>query len=335
MNVFLNKVIFHLTSRLSLFLFFLCIFLLPNSLKAQNSLLWKIEGNDLEKPSYLYGTMHSQDKRVHDLGKLAVPYIEASDAVALELVIDSTDILRMMMTMFSEMMMKDTTLQDLYEEEEYEMVKNYVTTELGMFAILLKIDQMKPLYISLFVEEMSTLDSQIGHEMDMALDQFFQLVGEQKGKKLIGVETFEEQMGAFNRIPLKEQAAMLLTAVQSEQNGTVPDSSIQTLMHYYLEQDLDGLMEWYNKEKNYAETSFDTIILLERNYRMADRMDKIIQSQATFIAVGALHLPGEDGLIQLLSKKGYTLSPVFMELPESENIEKRELPIELKMEKKE
>ncbi|MGB1242130.1 MAG: TraB/GumN family protein [Chitinophagales bacterium] len=300
--------------------------------------MWKIEGNDLEEPSYLYGTMHSQDKRVHDLGKLAVPYINECDAVALELVIDSTQMLKMMLTMFGEMMMKDTTLQDLYEAENYQKVRTFVIEKLGPMAILFKIEEMKPLFISLFIDEMSTMDSKIGREMEVALDQFFQAVGEEMGKKLIGVETFEEQMNAFNRIPLTEQAAMLLEGViESEGEGeTMQDTSMQTLMHYYLKQDLEGLMEWYDKEQEYSDSSFDAIILLERNYRMADRMDEIIQAQNTFIAVGALHLPGEDGLIDLLSQKGYELSPLVMEaLPKEEEIKMTKPISRLKMEEKE
>lgn len=324
---------FYLISKFLLFTLLCCIFCYESNAQ-QNSLLWKIEGNNLEEPSYLYGTMHSQDKRVHDLGKLALPYIKETEAVALELVIDSTDLLQMMLTLFGEMMMQDTTLQDLYEDGDYQLVKSYINKKLGMFALLLKIDEMKPLYISLFVDEIASFDSKMGREMDMALDQFFQSVGEQMDKKLIGVETFEEQMNAFNRIPLNEQAKMLLQAVQAKQNEAVPDTSMQTMMHYYLSQNLDGLMEWYEMEKSYAESSFDTIILLERNYRMADRMDKIVQSQATFIAVGALHLPGEDGLIHLLIEKGYELSPVEMLLSESENMEKNTLPEGLQMEKK-
>jgi len=320
--------------RLFLF-FFLCF--CCNFVEAQNSLLWKIEGNDLEKPSYLYGTMHSQDKRVHDIGKLAVPYIHQCEAVALELVIDSTQMLQMMMAMFGEMMMTDTTLQDLYEAENYQKVRTFVLDKLGPMAILFKVDEMKPLFISLFIDEMATLDSPKGKEMEVALDQFFQSVGEKTGKKLIGVETFAEQMNAFNRIPLPEQAAMLLKGVnESEEEGAVEDTSMQTLMHYYLKQDLDGLMQWYDKEQEYSDSSFDAIILLERNYRMADRMDGIIQSQNTFIAVGALHLPGEDGLIQLLSQKGYKLSPVLMESPSKEEEIKMTKPIGiLKMEEKE
>ncbi|MEZ4883433.1 MAG: TraB/GumN family protein [Chitinophagales bacterium] len=314
----------------------LCFFF--NTIAAQNSLLWKIEGNNLETTSYLYGTMHSQDKRVHDLGRLAVPYIEASDAVALELIIDSTDLFRMMTSMFGGMMMKDTTLQDLYEREDYQVVKKFIADKMGMFAFLLKVDKMKPLFISLFAEEIATLESPNGHEMDMALDQFFQAVGAEKHKKLIGVETFEEQMGAFNRIPLQEQAVMLLDMAQLEQLGTgeaVQDTSVQTLMYYYLAQDLEGLMEWYDREQNYSDSSFDAVILLERNYRMADRMDKIVQSQATFIAVGALHLPGEDGLIQLLTNKGYELSPVVMITQGVEGMSKMTQTKELEMQKKE
>ncbi|MFK7904539.1 MAG: TraB/GumN family protein [Chitinophagales bacterium] len=325
----------HLSLQRLVLFFFLCS--CCNLIEAQNSLLWKIEGNDLEEPSYLYGTMHSQDKRVHDLGKLAVPYIDQCDAVALELVVDSTQMLQMMMTMFGEMMMKDTTLQDLYEAENYQKVRTFVLEKLGPMAILFKIDEMKPLFISLFIDEMSAMDSKTGREMEVALDQFFQAVGEKTGKKLIGVETFAEQMNAFNRIPLPEQAAMLLKGVnESGEEGAVEDTSMQTLMNYYLKQDLEGLMEWYDKEQEYSDSSFDAIILLERNYRMADRMDGIIQAQNTFIAVGALHLPGEDGLIDLLSQKGYELSPVLMEVPSKEEEIKMTKPIgKLKMQDKE
>ncbi len=306
------------------------------SIKAQNSLLWKIEGENLEHPSYLYGTMHSQDKRVHKLGKLALPYLEEADAVALELVIDSAQMMPMMASLFSDMMMQDTTLQDLYQVEDYHLVKNYVTKELGFVALLFKIEQMKPLFIALFMEEMSGINGgNIGREMDMALDQYFQKMGEKQGKKLIGVETFQEQMGAFNRIPLQEQANMLLEGAKMKQEGIAPDSSMLQLMDFYLKQDLGGLMRWYEKEQTYKNSSFDTVILLERNYRMADRMFEIIQDQSTFIAVGALHLPGEDGLIQLLTDKGYRLSPISIGVElegekEQENMKKEELILEKK-----
>lgn len=306
----------HKTMKKITFFFSLAIlffFLSSNWLQAQNSLLWKIEGEGLEQPSYLYGTMHSQDKRVHELGKLALPYLSQSEAVALELVIDSAQMMPMMMSMFSDMMMKDTTLEDLYKEEDYQLVKNHVAKELGLVALIFKIEKMKPLFIALFMEEMSSINGgNIGREMDMALDQYFQKVGEKQGKKLIGVETFQEQMSAFNRIPLQEQANMLLEGAKMEKKGGAPDSSMLRLMDFYLQQDLEGLMQWYEKEQAYKKSSFDTFILLERNYRMADRMFEMIQKQSTFIAVGALHLPGEDGLIQLLTDKGYKLSPILM-----------------------
>ena len=324
---------------LKFILVFLVVSTFCNVVEAQNSLLWKIEGNGLENPSYLYGTMHSQDKCVHDLGKLALPYIHQSEAVALELVIDSNNMFRMIMILFGQMMMKDTTLQQLYEAEDYQLVKEFVSAKMGAFAMLLKIDEIKPLFTSLLMEEIATVDSKVGKEMEMALDQYFQVVGEQADKKLIGVETFEEQMSAINRIPLQEQANMLLESVKLQSEGNESGTEMQTLMKYYLAQDLDGLMEWYEKGQKQAEleseSSFDAVILLERNYRMAHRMDKIVQNQTTFIAVGALHLPGEDGLIELLSQKGYELSPVIMKMPETEKMDEKKPTDLLELEKKE
>ena len=83
-------------------------------------------------------------------------------------------------------------------------------------------------------------------------------------------------------------------------------------MTLYLAQDLDGLLHFYEGfDTDMVSDSFDDALIQNRNVVMAERMDKIIQEQKAFMAVGALHLPGENGVLELLRQKGYQVRPIL------------------------
>ncbi len=82
-----------------------------------NSLLWKIEGENLKAPSFLYGTMHSRNKAVHQLGDSVLVKLNDCEALSLEIVTEGLNQMDMMKSLIASMMMKDTTLQDLYEDK--------------------------------------------------------------------------------------------------------------------------------------------------------------------------------------------------------------------------
>ncbi|MFI5264554.1 MAG: TraB/GumN family protein, partial [Candidatus Kapaibacterium sp.] len=126
-------------------------------------------------------------------------------------------------------------------------------------------------------------------------------------KEIIGIETIEEQIKALDLIPLKEQAKMLVEII--EPDTTKKDDSPDDLVDIYAKGDLDAIYSFYKKED--LSNTFNAALITDRNHRMADRIDSIMHEKTLFTAVGALHLPGDEGVINLLRKKGYTLNPVW------------------------
>src|ERR1043166_6774740 len=114
------------------FLLALLSLFLNNYLNAQqSSLLWKISGKNLTKPSYVYGTMHSRDKRAHEFGDSVMIKFNDCDAVALELL--TGEMMQDPFGMLNYIMMKDTTLDMLLSKKDYQLVKNYSAENLGMY----------------------------------------------------------------------------------------------------------------------------------------------------------------------------------------------------------
>ncbi|OWY20419.1 TraB/GumN family protein [Sphingobacteriales bacterium UPWRP_1] len=288
---------------------FLFILLQCPSLLAQpfNSLLWRIEGNSLQQPSYLYGTMHSRDEQVHNLGDSVLLKLNACDAVALEIVTDQMGLKDMLQAM-SQMYMKDTTLQDLYTKtEDYRKVKSYVSRKMGVMGFLYNPEKIKPMFLASMLDEMEQEEEQSKNK-NLLLDMYFQQVGKDTGKRLISIETIDEQMAAIDQMPLKMQAEMLLDQVN---NAGKYDTMGHVMLQYYAEENLDALLQLYEGEKETMTESFDQAIVVLRNRNMATRMDSFMRLQPTFTAVGALHLPGKDGVINLLRQKGYSVQPVY------------------------
>jgi uncharacterized protein YbaP (TraB family) len=126
------------------------------------------------------------------------------------------------------------------------------------------------------------------------------------GKKVIGIETVAEQLAALNTLSYKEQADMLIQEVDSFQ---VNKNSGTEVLKYYLTQDLDSLSATDGDAQK--SDKFYKALVVDRNERMANRIAEFIKKQSTFIAIGALHLPGNLGVINRLRKKGFTVEPVI------------------------
>ncbi len=277
-----------------------------------NSLFWKISGNNVPKPSYLYGTMHSKDSLVHELGDSVLLKLEECDVVAVEIITDSLDIFSMLTSIF----MKDTTLKDLYTVEEYQTVKAYINKHLGLLAFVFNVEKCKPIFISSLLADFGTLTE--GESKDkppadkeLILDHYFQEIGQEKEKRIVGIETVDEQLKALDAISLKEQAAMLLKQIE-EPKGE--DSLMHKMMELYLKQDLDGILKLYETEQAESSKDFHKAVVLRRNYTMAHRIDSLVQAQSTFAAVGALHLPGKEGVINLLKARGYKVEAIVKKI---------------------
>lgn len=278
------------------------LFVSPSSFAhPKSSLLWEISGNGLKKPSYLYGTVHSFDERAFRFAKLAESCITKCDAFGMEINMDNLgDDINIFSMMKYLTMPGDTTLDMLMTHEQYVLLDQFVSD--SMHLALAMFNTIKPMFLMGMQEGMS-----MSQDSSDFLDQYFMKKAQEHHKEIIGIETVEEQIKALDLIPLKEQAKMVLEMIGPD--TTKQENSLEDLVDIYAKGDLDAIYAFYKKED--LSNAFNAALITDRNHRMAERIDSIMQKKALFTAIGALHLPGDEGVINLLRKKGYTLTPLW------------------------
>jgi uncharacterized protein len=282
----------------------LALLLIVGHANAQyKSLFWRISGNGLKDTSYLYGTMHTADSRIIDMSKRARPYFDASKAYAMEIDPDGE---KNMMGLMSKMMMgKGYSLQKMIPVKEYGYLDSICTSQIGFPMSMF--DNVSPVIIMTIFEGVSMgLDQSALGGGAQVLDLYLHDEAKKAKKKIIGIETVNEQLGALGSLSFQEQADMLTQEVDSFR---VNKNGGQEVLKYYLGQDLDSLSA--NDDDSKKSEKFYKALVIDRNERMASRIGEFIKKQSTFIAIGALHLPGDAGVITLLRKKGFTVEPVL------------------------
>ena len=277
---------------------FLFSSLLSFSQSKYNSLCWKIYDNGLTDTSYLYGTMHVQDSRVFQFKNGIQEAFNRCEIFALELNMDSVNTFQLMDELIME---PPNRLDSLLTNKEYEMVSQYFKDTLGVGLMIF--NKMQPIYTSQLISF-----EKLKKDQEVALDIYFFNEAKKQNKTTVGLEFMEEQLNAFKSIPYDVQAKELFKAVENAYKGE--GQEIDELIEYYLNEDLDKLLEltlnsqFMDEEINII---FKQVFLIDRNHKMAERSIKYIKSGPTFIAVGAAHLPGNEGVIENLRKKGYTV----------------------------
>jgi uncharacterized protein YbaP (TraB family) len=288
----------------------LLFFMGAAGLKAQqtdtlpHTLLWKIEGKGMKKPSYLYGTMHvSSDKAFHLMDSVTIA-LESCSAFAAEINMDSLDL----MALAAQMQMEDgQTINHLLSDTDYRLVSNYMQKTMGIPLFLFK--TIKPVII-LFTLQGKSLGEDNKDSLHKVLDMFLFDLAKQDGKQVMGLETAESQLALLSDMPLEDQAKQLVQGVRNmikeDTSGEAPE---------------DIVAEYENRDLNqvYKETVSDTSMgpdfidkfINKRNRGMADGMERVMNDKTLFTAVGAAHLPGPKGIIALLRKDGYKVSPVL------------------------
>lgn len=287
-------------------IFFLAAILSQLFSEAQyNSLLWKISGNGLKESSFLYGTMHTNDARVFAFSDSVMPFFSSAKAYAMEL--DPKEAFNM--GLIAKLMMgKGYSLKKMIPAREYNMLDSIVKQEIGYSVSLF--DNVAPVFTMTIFEAsgLELSDSGVNGNKEVLDMYFYKLAKKSTGKKkkkIIGIETVDEQLEALNALNYQEQADLLVKEIHSfEENKT---EGID-LVKFYLEQNLDSLSA--NDADAQMPEKFYKALVTDRNIRMANRIAVFTQEQSCFIAVGALHLPKEGGVISLLRKKGFTVEPI-------------------------
>jgi len=266
-----------------------------------NTLLWKISGNGLSKPSYLFGTIHmlcKDDAVLSDSLKRAIGRVEA-----IYFEVDLDNMLEMIGVMGKMKMKGDTTLQDLLSEDDYQKVKNYFTSRSTMLPFSM-LETYKPILAASVLEQNS-----FPCETTAMMEQVIMEEAQKKNKKILGLETMSYQASVLDDIPYKLQAEQLLSYIKKEGKPGEQDKELTEMLKAYRDQDLSKLEDLI-KDSDIGMSSYTDILLYKRNHNWVEKLSTILPGKSVLVAVGAGHLPGEKGVINLLRKAGYKLTPV-------------------------
>ena len=266
--------------------------------KIENSLLWEISGNGLKKSSYLFGTYHFAGKDFIDTMKVLQTKLGMADAIVGELIIDET----MVAKLTPHMLMKNNFLDKVLTPDQYQLVAAYLKKISGYDLKLF--NSMKPVVVQITMMQF-TAPKTIS-ETNPALDQYIQDYGKANNKKLIGLETVEDQATILFGNNLERQKVLLLKSIANEEKIKKEG---QKLYDYYITQNLQELEKLFVKSDDYTQEELD-LLLKNRNVKWMAQLPTLMQNQSLFIAVGAGHLVGEDGLIKALKVKGYEVKPL-------------------------
>lgn len=280
------------------------------ALNANAQLLWKISGNGLEKPSYVFGTHHLAPLSIKDSIAAMPQALNETSQVYGEVVMADMMTPAFMQEMRKNMMLPaDTTLQSLFTTQQYEqvgkVVKENLMADISMLAQLKPAVIMQQLVVILSMKYLPEFNPQ------EQIDAYFQQQAQQNGKKVGGLETAQSQLDIlFNSQSLRRQAEQLFCTA-SDIEKTMKQS--KELVNCYKVQDLDGVLRLMEEREG---TSCDPLpgemeaLIDNRNIAWTKKMPAIMQESPTLFVVGAGHLPGDKGVLNLLKQQGYTLEPM-------------------------
>ncbi len=268
--------------------------------QSSNTLLWKISGNGLAKPSYLFGTIHMMCKDDAVLSDELRTAISSSDQVYLE--VDMDNLFEMLGTMRHMKMKGDTTLADLLDEKDYKRVKAYFQKKSSLLPFSM-LETYKPfLAVSTLLE--SGIDCQA-----VAMEQVIMEEAKRNGKQIKGLESMAYQMSIFDSIPYKLQAQQLVEYIDKAGDNDGDMKEFEELVKAYKSQDLAKL-EKITMEQDMGISNFANLLLYNRNRNWVEKLQRLMTEKSLTIAVGAGHLPGTKGVINLLRKAGYIVTPL-------------------------
>lgn len=272
--------------------FAFCCTLSYSQVKNNNTLLWRISSSNTDSPSYLFGTIHLPQKR----------FINYSDSVYAA--IQKTSVFYNEVDFLHMMMFGDTSMMSFFMEKTRQFDSIQKTT--GWKRVIDKINRKYNKHISYDSSEQflefsqdfmkSTYEPEEGVQLpDMMLAAHATMLGKQTG----GLETFKLQINMIYEIL---EARIRDTTMEMEDEMELTEG----LKKFYIDEKLDSISALVEK----INTTYRKLVFDDRNKTMADSMEKHIGERSSFFAVGAGHLGGRYGVIEMLRKKGFTVTPV-------------------------
>lgn len=275
----------------------------PQGEKLEKSLLWKVTGKGI-KPSYVFGTIHMIGAEDFFWDKSMDKAFKKTKKLVMEM--DMSQQMAMAVQMMQLAPMKGgETLKDLISEEDYQVIEKYFTEEA-------KSPQAKMTFGMAQNWQPMLLQSLLYMEMIDGPVKMYEMELTTKAKEADmafgGLETVADQMAVFNSIPYKIQAEGLLEMIQNLKKGDAGENEFAKMVDYYKQQDVDGMLD--AMQGDLEEMDNQEEMLDNRNMKWIPQIIETSKETPTFYAVGAGHLGGEKGVIRLLRKEGFKVTPV-------------------------
>lgn len=284
---------------------FICV-----ALSANAQLLWKVSGNGLSSPSYIMGTHHLAPLSVKDGIAGLQKAMDETQQVYGELKMSDIQSPATIQKMQKMMMIEsDTTLTTLLSPEDYETANKFCKENLMMD--LNMAPKIKPAFLLNNIAVVAYIKHIGNYNPQEQLDTYFQTQATQKGKRVDGLETPDFQFNLlYNGISLQRQAQLLMCTLNNIDKEV---ESLKRLTDAYMKQDLETMLKINEERKGNqcdALPAEENALIYDRNKTWVQKLAAIMKAAHTFVAVGALHLPGDKGLLNLLKKQGYTVEAV-------------------------
>lgn len=274
---------------------------------AEAQLLWKISGNGLEKPSYIFGTHHMAPASVLDSVPGFNDALASVDKVYGEMVMaDAMSPESQQMMMMAAIAPQDSTLNAVLSPAAVDSLNNILAKYLGPQMTAAALNPMKPAMVSTLLAAAQTQAAFPQYNAAQQLDGEIQSRATAIGKEVGGLETMADQCQALFGGSILAQANDLMQAVR---NDEIAIDIVKQLASAYLAGDLQAMLDiMETPATGFNDEQADRMI----NRRNADWMRVLagmLPAMSILIAVGAGHLPGDKGLISLLRREGYTVEP--------------------------
>lgn len=278
-------------------LFVILEYVILNLINAQsvcyeNSLFWQVTGNGLKQPSYIFGTVHIIEKKDFFMDKIVLDKLKSSQTLVLETDIELS--FTQQLDLINRLKLQsDKTIADYMTISDFENLKKYCLDTFKMSQSKFQmLSHFKPFMLTSYLETKKV-------KKPFSYEKFFLKKSKKFNLNIDKLETIEEQLSFFDYLTIEEQCTILFK----------PSSNDQNLLYlYYKQQNINKLQE-ISVDTNYKK--FSEILIKNRNQNWIPKIENFIKLQRTFIAVGAGHLGGEFGILNMLKQKGYAVEPIF------------------------
>lgn len=263
----------------------------------KSSLLWKIEGPGVQKGSYLFGTMHLIEKEYFIFPDKLEKLVKKSERLVMELpgLPNQFEAMKLIK-------LKEGTFFDFFTKEQTDTILSWAKAELGMDEEKFRasMSQMKPFVVVQMATQMQFIGKTESYEMTL------EKIARENNIEIKGLETVEQQMSFFDSLSNEQQAEMVMEGIRDSEKTMRLTKEMEQV---YTRQNVDSLYLMIQDEGGTI-SSEQTEFLDNRNKNWVPQIIEMIGDKKTFIAVGAGHLGGPNGVIRLLEREGYTLTPV-------------------------